>query len=703
MTPTDDGGLVHALSRELVDAADRAWVPVDGRARVDARIRRRRVHRRVQAGVAAVLTVLVVIAGIVAFEDGRGEQSVPIVTSPGAHLLHFVPPLAPEGIDWWVESYSPSHGGSDGSAYYEVGFEVDDLGWSVKVDGRDDRRGQDGQMPPETSSPGELVEVDGREVLLSVDEAGGVAGLGWTDPSGASVALIPHRPGPPPGSVAELTSALLADHHAIERPTVDQAVAIAALIRPVDHASWRAALLPAVGAPDPHTGSTVRPIHLGLAAPPSVTALSARPWTSTQSDLHIDGFDPLMFRLTVNTPGSTPAGSPDLALFQNGQPVSVRGVEGQVLQSKNYEEIAATTSPSTGEEKQLRRNMGYQRMLSWEEGGSSVQLQAFAGPTVDELLAVASSLVVLDDAQWLSLFVLDGELGSPVGQVGATPSAGPSTPSMVPDGSEVVLPQLAPRVEGWRFVGHEPAAGYGIEFVLNGLAYKLSVYPPPSDGLSGLEHYTHPFRHQGRDLLARGFEHGRFDVQYLDEGGFLIRLSVEHPDDGRDGVDEAIKELKAGLDVIAPVDDATWWAALNPIYWLLRLGPTPEQGVAFGLNHVIGVTQQYFFVASDSGKVFRVTIGRAEPTHDEPRLEDIPVMVRGKIGFYETAAYIDGRHASSGPMALSDLGRVIVWEEGNSRIALGFGADTSIDEAVDLANGFAVMEDAEWRTLLNLG
>ncbi len=384
MTGPDDE-LAEAVRASLRHQADRITLtdePFDP-DRVAARrlgdgdeLAGRRARGRSLAAVAAGIVLLLIAAGVLVTRGSRDEASVHTVSPPAEEgLRHVLPPLAPEGVEWWVESYQPN-AERDRPPQYEVAFTRNGFQWRLLV-------GANGPEPV-----GDPVVVGDRSVNLFSFDTNRVTSLAsWWDPSGQLVQLEGRAPG-----YAGL-------------PTTEEVTAIVELIHPVDDEAWLAALNPPRGAVyPPAKDPTVdffmamasQPLHLGIDAPPGRARLSVWPWRQTQSELDVEGYAPAAFRLVTDRM------HPEWTMeVQSGDPIAVRGTEGILdLEAGNLPgEEGSTDKPGwTG-----TFVRGYNRSITWSEGGSTVQLTFLDGPTVDEALAVASSLVVLDDEQWSAL------------------------------------------------------------------------------------------------------------------------------------------------------------------------------------------------------------------------------------------------------------------------------------------------------------
>lgn len=342
---------------------------------------------RVLVVLAAAVVLIVAVAGVVVTRDGE-DRGVQVVAGPDGGFRHVLPPLAPEGVDWFVSSYTPTDDFGWPPAY-AVDFELHGFSWELKVGGSD-------SYP--TDHP---VAIGDRMVSIFADDRppGEVSSASWRDSSGQWVFL---------GGLGAEPDGSQADAEVVRKPTTAQVAEVVALIQPVPDGEWLAALNPPDGVVDPgFRGSTVpmssdvttRPLHLGLDAPSDKTRVLVQPWTVAQSILDVDGFGPATFRLVAT---SMPLPT-TLFLFEDrlGDAVTVRGVKGHVVTTDG-----APKGPQEPPDFPGWMGVGvpgYNRSISWAEAGSYVQLQFLDGATVDDALAVADALVVLDDARWTAL------------------------------------------------------------------------------------------------------------------------------------------------------------------------------------------------------------------------------------------------------------------------------------------------------------
>lgn len=422
MTPTEPDDLARRTTEALGHAADQMSIPTDGFHRVEARVRQRRRHRTVRASLAGLLSLIVLVGGVVVFRSGHEEQSVPVVAGPETSTTRLggLQPLAPAGIDWYISSYSPPRL-SEESSSYAVSFPIDDRTWSLRAMGPgSSTRDIEAFLGLPPSALESVRSSNGRAVSLLRDSPGSdeIYQAWWVDPTGVVVQLTS---GPRPGTQTNEQGPW------DDYPTLDQVLGVVSLIQPVEDRDWVQALLPAEGTPDPESGVTSRPLRLGLHVDPGRTALDVNPWLSVGTVLAVDGFAPETFHLRV-TSDPRQRGRAD-----GGDRVTVRGVEGRL---DIFEGTGVQMGPGGAGEPEDKPFI--RRSVIWDEGGSTVELSYEDGATVDDAVAVANSLVVLDDASWLALLFPGAEvdvaalLAGPPAPTTSTPTMPtPTTPTTV--------------------------------------------------------------------------------------------------------------------------------------------------------------------------------------------------------------------------------------------------------------------------------
>lgn len=405
MTQSDDD-LIAAVRQSLRDQAERIdpsedvfdLGPTDQAAPrpslAPLPVDQRRGPSRALVGVAAAVVLIVAVAGVVLANRDGADRSVQVVSGPDGGLHHVLPPLAPEGVDWFVSSYTPTDAFGN-TPLYAVNFDLDGFSWELKAGS--------GAYP--TDHP---VAIGDWMVSIFADgrPPNEVSSAFWRDQSGTWMAL---------GGLPISSDGTVPTPMQDPKPTTAEVADVVARLQPVDDARWLAALDPPDGAAEPAvrpvpgatTGDrTTRPLHLGLDAPPDKTRLFVQPWTLAQSNLEVDGFEPAAFRLlTTSAPPPT-----EVREDRVDEVVTVRGVEGRLAVRDgaadgrpNIVEVAPGWFGPVFPGWVSAGATGYNRSLSWTEAGSYVQLQFLDSLTVDEAIAVANALVVLDDARWAAL------------------------------------------------------------------------------------------------------------------------------------------------------------------------------------------------------------------------------------------------------------------------------------------------------------
>lgn len=259
MTPAPHDLNNDALARSLGDQLHRvgdavhAPPPPDGRSRIQSRVQHHRRTRRVQSGLAAVVALAVLVAGI-AVLAGRGEEDgAPVVAGPDPAEAGWLglPLLAPDGIAWWVTDWTPSAPSTAMVEFDDGGFT-----WHLSI------LGKEGWLEDVSSTAGSTTSVGDREVwtsevLLPGGAVQGVVDLGWTEPDGTTVALSVVKQTDDPASGFRT---LTADD---PLPSTESALDLVAKIRSSPPDTWREALMASDGEPEPGTGATTRPLRLG--------------------------------------------------------------------------------------------------------------------------------------------------------------------------------------------------------------------------------------------------------------------------------------------------------------------------------------------------------------------------------------------------------------------------------------------------------
>ncbi len=721
MTPTEQDDRTEALSsdlaRQLRVAGDRVAVPDDGRTRVSGRVRARRARRRTQSVLGAFAVAVVLVGGVAVVRDRTGEEAAPVVAGPGpTYDLDFpVQPLAPVGVDWQIDTYRPPEVYEvDGEvvvnnfSYVETTFELSGVAWRMTVSSAEWAAiGDEGfrWVGDESGSTEQMHLVDGKEVTLRVDTADPtrVYQASWTDPSGDGISLVPaalthmnlqRAGGSGPVSLAGSAQSL---------PTVDQALETAGRIRPVDDASWLAALMPPDGAVDARTGATVRPLRLGRPDELETMRISnLSPWTEIGVGLGQLAQPTSIFRLrsvALDSPGAgEPVEPPELERVA----VAVRGVSGVYVSNM----VNGTLTE-------------FGHRLVWEEAGSRVEIWGSADHTTDDLVAFADSLVVLDDAQWEQV-LLPGSGGrqSAGGELAEDPSGGLDEPVIadgLPRATPIgdVLPVMAPSRGSWSSADYAPAsaeqqASYALRFEQQGRTWELlvgktemskmmqdpqesAVHDNPVVDIDGRRVTLVPSATSGRypAVEAEGAVHAAYWTD--DRTGIEVLLSSLGPDTEDDYLDA--EELSAVVETIEEVPVDRWAArfeeALDDLAGTVLASPDrlPSR-FWFGESGV-----QMSFGSDDQPQV-HLSFGEERPAGQPEATES--VVVRGSDGLFGPWADASALGPWNRPQS------VLEWQDQGSRVALELPSGVTAVDAVVMADALLAPSIDEWMVILGL-
>lgn len=331
-------------------------------------------------GIAALVAMVVLVAGFAVLSAQHDEDSAPVVAGPVPEGTWTGPALlAPRGLDWFVTRWAPQSTDFYGSTadQYQLEFEYQGFTWTLEASDAD-HIGHQGELGIEQAGS-RYVRTSG---TMNDDGSVGVPAVMWYELDGTRVTLSGKQTGSPTRPVSPSKELIL---EAVE------------LIEELPTSAWTPALTPPDGAPDPDTGVTARPLRLGLAASEADTSLTLAPWVAAWSDIRPAGTGDRL-ELQVRTVEATdPTGATigtDADL--EGSDVTIRGTEatlvrvpfgedGPAMLHRYLEDDAATSG------------------LVWEESGSRVALYYPARVSDDEAMALAESLIVLDDQQWSAL------------------------------------------------------------------------------------------------------------------------------------------------------------------------------------------------------------------------------------------------------------------------------------------------------------
>ncbi len=368
-------------------------------------------HRSTRARslvLAGAALAVVIVAGVVWV--GRSDDAEPVLSGPAPEqpTSTWIGPalLAPTGVDWQVNAWTPGDGTGEGSrsiSSYLEGFTHEGVGWSLNVFGPDPEL-----FHGDVYCPGQQTrQIGTRAVRLDLDETSAserVQTLSWSEQDGSYVMLTPVGVGPGAG------------------PPLDTVISLVESIADVPLADWTSALMPPEGVPDPVTGATARPLRLGLPAGEAETSLNVQPWTTAKSEIRLSsGIELELDSWTKPLDGLSAQVQPD------GTPATVRGAGGSIVRAQNSESSSSPAGDGDGEVETSA--------LVWDEGGARMSFGYPSSLSDDDAVALADSLVVLDDSEWRAL-LLPPHLFSDATE---DPAQSSGTTSTVPASGEIVL------------------------------------------------------------------------------------------------------------------------------------------------------------------------------------------------------------------------------------------------------------------------
>jgi hypothetical protein len=347
----DTSGLESRLTAELHDAAAGVHAPVDGRARIDARIRARGRRRRTLAAVTSVLVVATAVVAAVRLVPG-GDEGAEVLTRPGPSP-QTLPRLAPADDQWWLTDYR--------SDAYTVTFVADGRVYDLSV------------------FTSEAASTTAARLPDDVEDAWGTMSFSWSPAVGAVAELLLL------GRIEQVTAGISLPAGGAGEDVSERLAAVASSLQDVDDERWWAALMPKRGAQGPPRSESSAHPHgpaPRLTVPPDQGLARIRvfsPWHFVATDLELPGFERDTFRLEVS-------GRVAPEMWVPPADRQVRGVAAVVIDADSSHRA---------------NDLGVAvNQLAWLEDGWAMTLSFTDDATVEDAVAVAESLRWAGDDEW---------------------------------------------------------------------------------------------------------------------------------------------------------------------------------------------------------------------------------------------------------------------------------------------------------------
>ncbi len=698
--------------------------------------------RRVQVAVAAAVALVLAIAGVVVLGD-RGDEDA-VVAGPGAEsdvTWRDAPLLAPHDADWYVTRWDPNLPPPDVvPARWPVSglvFVSHDVAWGLGVSYVAGDAGPAVNATGEQRISAEEVDLAGRRV--TVYELSSAAPLGSGLPSSVST-TVAWRQGSfevtLDGSIGATTGVVGDTPVTNEVPPEPARIAsevieaVVASIQPVPFESWSAALQPAYGVPAPDVsadsgagvssspffvGDTVRPLRIGAPEEVASSKLWVAPWTGSWTTLRQTSTgEPLALEVTTRQHSST--GGNLVGVDGTSVPIDVRGTRG-VRATRGGGVFVA---PLYGGDEPRTAD----KSITWNESGSEVSLLYPAEVSDDEALALANSLVILDDAPWEALLFPGGDA------VDDSSTAEGSDLSVLDWGTSAAVEDVfsfeAPRGVEWEIVDYRPPLmgvggavtsatyGYTVHFEHLGRSWSLLVSSDPSEVVSSLWS-TRSVVIDGRSVALVDAEDGSAGlfaaiVEGDSDRRFRLQGSSEVPTpDGSALLAQSATEdeYRAVVALLESVAVEEWEAKLlagviSPSSVLL---PRQTDLAVLSLSASRAANE-----ADTVSGGFETSLGPGVPfalqVASVPAVRSAQtqaIRLRGRDATVVSAPF-DGKivigSLLSDPTSRVELDRALVWEEGDVTVTLLFPSTLSTDTAIELAESFVHPTPEEWRRLL---